>query len=72
MSLQEYTPSLQPTPCRIRETTKAELGPDWEFVAGSVEEHTCHLTIDTGSNIYIILPGVYFLSRSRYGHACYE
>ena len=33
-------------------------GPENLFVAGSVEEHPCQITIDTGSNISIIRPDV--------------
>ena len=33
------------------------------FIVGSVEDHTCHLTMDTGSNISSILPDV--LSKQK-------
>ena len=33
-------------------------GPENLFVAGSMEEHPCQITIDTGSNISIIRPDV--------------
>ena len=38
--------------------TSVVHGAENPFVAGKVEEHTCHLTIDTGSNISIIRPDV--------------
>ena len=38
--------------------TSVVHGAENPFVAGSVKEHTCHLTIDTGSNISIIRPDV--------------
>ena len=56
--------------CRVGETTQAKLGPNWEFenpfVAERVEEHTCHITIDTGSYISIIRPDV--LSEKEQTH----
>ena len=68
-------PLLQLIWSRIRETTKANLAPtknlkisvvhgaENPFVAGRVVEHPCHLTIDTGNNLSIILPDV--LSKQK-------
>ena len=43
--------------------TSVVHGAENPFVVGSVEDHPCHLTIDTGSNISIIRPDV--LSEQR-------
>ena len=43
--------------------TSVVHGAENPFVVGSVKDHPCHLTIDTGSNISIIRPDV--LSKQR-------
>ena len=44
-------------------TTSVVHGAENPFAVGSVEDHPCHLTIDTGSNISIIRPDV--LSKQK-------
>ena len=58
----EKLPRQSSTPTENLETS-AVHGAENPFVVGSVEDHPCHLTIDTGSNISIIRPDV--LSKQK-------
>ena len=61
----EKLPRQSSTPTENSKTIVVH-GSENPFIVGSVEEHPCHFTIDTGSNISIIRPDV--LSEQKQTH----